>query len=329
MEYVDGRTIDDEIRRSGRFAWSRAVEVLGDISEAVAYLHANGIVHRDIKPNNVKLTPSGRAKLLDFGIAKDVRSPKLTVADKVIGTIQYMAPEQLAGKPASAASDVWALGVLFYEMLAGRQPFTEASISRLLKQISGAQYRPVAEVAPNIPAPCREIVERCLQREPQARYRNAGALLTALLAARPSRLEDRRLQSRKRIRPAPAWMDPAPVVAWLRRNRLFIGAGAAAACLLVVVLTFGGSQTPIAGGTLAPVGRDVPVRIDSFTPGATVEVTAIDGRRVASPAPSVGAAPFVFAAPVGAQVRFTVRRRSSEPIERTIVVRGNSNEYTY
>lgn len=121
-----------------------------------------------------------------------------------------------------------------------------------------------------------------------------------------------------------------PLAARLRRNRIYAGAGGGiAACLLVVLLTFGGFEAPREVASAAPGGRHVPVRIDSVSRGTTVEVMEIDGRPVASPSPSAGAAPFVFDAPVGAEVKFTVRRRGRAPLQDTIVVRENSNKYTY
>lgn len=325
MEFVAGRTIDEEMRRSRRLSWSEAMGVLRDVAEAVAYLHENGIVHRDIKPNNVKITPSGRAKLLDFGIAKDVRSPKLTVAEKIIGTVQYMAPEQLVGRAATPASDVWALGVLFYEMLTGSQPFAENSISGLLKRIGAAEYRPVAEVDPRIPNDCRQIIDRCLQADPAARYPNAGALLAAMRLTWPNQTAGK--PRRRAAAPALARLLE-PIFAVWRTHRLAAVAGAALAGCLVAALLFlmPGEKSPMPQP--APTAaQQAPVKIGSFTPGTSVEVTAIDGQR--KPAPLTGTAPFVFRAPVGATVTFTVRRGGGKPVERTIVVRENSNEYTY
>src|SRR6266508_4571181 len=124
MEYVDGRTLKDIIRAEGALYWARAAEVAADVAGALAVAHARGIVHRDVKPGNVMLTADGKVKVMDFGIARASAVPSITQTAAVVGTVQYIAPEQAQGLEADARSDLYALGCCLYEMLTGQVPFS-------------------------------------------------------------------------------------------------------------------------------------------------------------------------------------------------------------
>jgi serine/threonine-protein kinase len=146
----------------------------------VGYLHARGIVHRDIKPENVRLAADGTPKPLDFGIARDPRGPGLTREGQVLGTLQYMAPEQLAGAGASPRSDVWALGVLLYELLTGRPPFTAAAESEVISRIRTARFTAASSLLDGLPPGVDRLTRRCLEPKPDRRPGDAGAVATAL-----------------------------------------------------------------------------------------------------------------------------------------------------
>lgn len=176
MEYVDGECLEDLIERRV-FSVEDSLRVFAEICEAVAYIHGSGIVHRDIKALNIKLTASGMAKLLDFGIAKDAYSHNLTHTGKIIGTPHYLAPEQLEGAPASPQTDVWALGILLYKMLTNNLPFDTDSLEGLRGQISKARFSPPEDFNPAIPQSVARLVQKCLCRETAKRYRTADELL--------------------------------------------------------------------------------------------------------------------------------------------------------
>jgi eukaryotic-like serine/threonine-protein kinase len=175
MEYVDGEGLEDLIKRQF-FAVEEALIAFHSICEAVGFIHRNGIVHRDIKAQNIKLNSNGQIRLLDFGIAKDAESRKLTKTGGVIGTPGYIAPEQLDGKAADFQTDVWALGILLYEMLTGTQPFKANALVELCLKIESGEYLPVERANPAVPREITRIVERCLRKDKNQRFRNAGEL---------------------------------------------------------------------------------------------------------------------------------------------------------
>jgi eukaryotic-like serine/threonine-protein kinase len=186
-ELLEGETLRARVDR-GPFPVRKALDVAVQITEALAAAHENGIVHRDLKPENVFLTPDGHVKLLDFGLArhdvsrrdaKDTRSPTLDALSErgvVVGTAAYMSPEQARGGAVDFRSDQFSLGVVLYEMLVGRRPFKGDSATELLASILRDDPEPLEKAAPNVPAPVRWIVERCLAKEAGERYESTRDL---------------------------------------------------------------------------------------------------------------------------------------------------------
>ena len=182
MELVDGENLEDLIERRA-FTIDETLTVFSSICEAIAYIHRNGVIHRDIKAQNAKLTSGGSLKLLDFGIAKDSASQGLTQTGGVIGTPNYLSPEQLEAKPASAQTDIWALGVLLYEMLTGSLPFQGDTLGGLVLKITRAEFQPPDVVNPAVPREVSAIVAKCLKKDAANRYRTVGELLQAVQKA--------------------------------------------------------------------------------------------------------------------------------------------------
>lgn len=188
MEYLEGRTLSEEIAR-GALTPAAVVRYGTQVAGALAHAHTRGIVHRDLKSSNVVITPDGRAKVLDFGLAKRVTGEEteqatqslaiLTRAGAILGTPPYMSPEQLCGQAAETRSDVWALGVVLHEMAAGERPFQGQSDPELIAAIMSQSPRPLP---PRVPAELRAVVERCLEKEPAQRYQSAGEVRAALEA---------------------------------------------------------------------------------------------------------------------------------------------------
>ncbi|MBI3698065.1 MAG: protein kinase [Acidobacteria bacterium] len=186
MEYIAGRTLSAVVREEG-LTPQTAVRYGMQIAEALAHAHERGVVHRDLKSSNVIITPEGRAKVLDFGLAKRLREAEAAEATRsqgtetgtVVGTLAYMAPEVLSGEPADARSDVWALGVMLYEMAAGELPFQ----GKTGFELSAAILRGAPEaLSAGAPAGLSAVIERCLAKKPGERYQRAGEVRAALEA---------------------------------------------------------------------------------------------------------------------------------------------------
>ncbi len=175
MEYVPGPTLETLIFRHRRLPEGFALKVLGQIASAVAHLHERGIVHRDLKACNIKVTADGTAKLLDFGIAKAAYTPRLTREGYVIGTTYSMAPEQFHNQ-VSAASDCWALGVLLYEMLTGYRPFDGTTETEIRIKIERGDYMSPDLLLPDLSRQSKRIIRRLLHPNPEKRLTAAEVL---------------------------------------------------------------------------------------------------------------------------------------------------------
>jgi serine/threonine protein kinase len=186
MEFVDGETLFSRIQRTGPMAVEETRRVLEQLCDALAYLHGKSIMHRDIKSANIKISSSGAVKLLDFGIARSQRTRGMTVTGTVMGTPEYLAPEQIAGMPADDRSEVWSLGLLGYEMLAGSLPFRAADDLSLFRLIRETDPQPPSAFRADVPAAVDGLVMRCLEKRPSRRYPSAAAVRSALGRSRQS-----------------------------------------------------------------------------------------------------------------------------------------------
>ena len=180
MEYVDGDTLEQLIRSRGPLPLADAIRIFAALADAVSYIHQRGIIHRDLKTNNVKVDVLGAVKLLDFGIAVGDSSPRLTSTGNVVGTLMSLAPEQLRSGRAEPRSDLWALGILFYEMLTSRLPFEGGAEGFIGEKILRGVYTPASDLRPGLPREVDRIIGRCLKVRPEDRYASAEALLTDL-----------------------------------------------------------------------------------------------------------------------------------------------------
>ncbi len=176
MEHVDGRTLKDVIRAEGALFWARAAEVAADVAGALAVAHARGIVHRDVKPGNVMLTTDGDVKVMDFGIARASAVPSITQTSAVVGTAQYIAPEQAQGLEVDARSDVYALGCCLYEMVTGQVPFTGPTPVAIAYRHVREDPTPPRALNPDVPVPLEQVCLKAMAKRPEDRYQTAAEM---------------------------------------------------------------------------------------------------------------------------------------------------------
>ncbi len=194
MEFIEGRTLRDVLRAEGSLQATRAMEIVAEICAALDYSHRAGIVHRDIKPANVMITRTGSVKVMDFGIARAVADDAATVTQTaaVIGTAQYLSPEQARGESVDARSDVYSTGCLLYELVAGRPPFVgDSPVAVAYQHVREVPPLP-STLNPEIPRALDSVTMKALAKNPQNRYQSAGDMgadLSRILADQPVRAE--------------------------------------------------------------------------------------------------------------------------------------------
>ena len=181
MEYVDGMTLREYLNeRGGKLSSRETVHFISQILKALEHAHANGVVHRDIKPQNIMLLDNGQLRMMDFGIARISRADNPSLVGKAMGSVHYISPEQAQGAETDCTSDIYSVGVMMYEMLSGHLPFDADDVVEVaIKQISD-EPRSLHELAPEVPYALVEITEKAMAKLPQNRYPSARAMLDAL-----------------------------------------------------------------------------------------------------------------------------------------------------
>ena len=208
MEYVQGKTLKEVIREKGRINPTVAAQITIRILSALQHAHQNGIIHRDIKPQNILVHEVGHIKVADFGIARMANSSTLTRSDTVMGSVHYFSPEQASGQAADVTSDIYSVGVVLYEMLTGRVPFDGDSTVAVAMQHLHARPAPIETIAPEVPLAICHVCMMAMEKNPKYRYQSAREMAAELRMA----LEGRTDQMQPRLVEKPAAPMPAPAV---------------------------------------------------------------------------------------------------------------------
>jgi serine/threonine protein kinase len=210
MEFIDGLTLEKLLKQHGGLSVEIVFKIMIQALEGLQHAHEKGIFHRDIKPANLMLTKDGRVKLMDFGIARMVGSQRLTRADRVVGTLEYMAPELLDGSEATVQSDLYAIGVLMYELLSGKMPFEATTDATLITQILTKKPIPIRNRIKDLPKKIEEILDSLLQKKPEKRFVSANDLRQTLAnLVAPSLVTLQMLQSQTTEMPATSQYEKA------------------------------------------------------------------------------------------------------------------------
>lgn len=205
MEYVQGKTLKKVIQEKGRISPPVAAQITIRILSALQHAHQNGIIHRDIKPQNILVHADGHIKVADFGIARMANSSTLTKGDSVMGSVHYFSPEQASGQAADVTSDIYSVGVVLYEMLTGRVPFDGDSPVAVAMQHLHARPTPIESIAPEVPPAICHVCMMAMEKNPRYRYQSAremAAELRMALEGRTDQMQPRLVE--KPVQPAPA-----------------------------------------------------------------------------------------------------------------------------
>ncbi|MBV9216222.1 MAG: serine/threonine protein kinase [Acidobacteria bacterium] len=352
MEYVDGECLEDLIERRA-FTIDETVRVFTSICEAIAYVHRNGVLHRDIKAQNAKVRSDGSLKLLDFGIAKDGSSHGLTQTGGLIGTPNYLSPEQLEGLPASEQTDIWALGILLYEMLTGQVPFQAETMGSLVLKITLGHFPPAHEVDPRVPRELSDVVAKCLAKDTSVRYRSVDELLNDLRnvkartdsRARVSTDEMQTVVSVSHTPSALSYSYPASQGADLpnqesepqAKSSFPFGwvAAAGGTVFVLLIAAIGGivlfaSSGGTANNTVQPSPKTNTTAPAASKADAQIKVDVDEGKaQVFRNGSSIGTTPVSIDASMGEKLDLTLKKDGFEDKNVTIDVAGNKRVFTF
>jgi serine/threonine protein kinase len=286
MEYLEGPSLADLLRQQRALPPQQAAQVVAQVASALDYAHGQGFVHRDVKPSNILLGAEGVAKLTDFGIVRAAEGTRLTQTGTLLGTPEYMSPEQAKGLGVDRRSDIYSLGVVAYEALTGRGPFSGDTLAVLHAHVYESPD------LSTLPRGVGAVVGKALAKEPGQRYESAKAFAQALGAAMRMPVVERMVEppTRKVVGPRVMRPWPRPVPGWLWAVG---GLGAGAVLVIVLALTFGGHgaiPTPTESHSTASTSTSPPIRatLPSATVGSTtVADTSTPTEVVITPSPTI------------------------------------------
>ncbi len=224
MPFIEGDSLR-ETNKKELLGLGERLSLAIQVAEGLGEAHKKGIIHRDIKPANIMVTASRQAKIMDFGLAKLLQGSDLTTTAKVMGTVSYMSPEQARGDPVDRRTDIWSLGVVLYELFAGRLPFEKKQNHALLYAINYEVPQPIRQLKPDLPESLETVIDKCLQKDPSERYADAEALAADL----------KRVQAQLGLSPEGTVVEKTRKLAPAKKRRLIIVLPASAAVLAAIL----------------------------------------------------------------------------------------------
>src|SRR5256712_8757404 len=256
MELVEGRDLSDMIALRDPLALERKLDIVIEVLQGLSYAHERGVIHRDVKPSNVRIASDGSVKIMDFGIAR-LQSADVTGSGAIVGTPTYMAPEQITNGAITPATDVFSVGCLLYELLCYQRPFEAESVHGVLYQVLTTEPRPLRTVAPSIPAALERVVAKAMNKVPHERYESAGKMMATLqqIRAALSGADEEATQPLGRWTPLPRPMLKLITHASMRARLAVLGALAAVVVLLLYAPGPPGEQPPGAVAANPPAPR--------------------------------------------------------------------------
>jgi len=275
MELVEGRDLSDMIALRDPLALERKLDITIEVLDGLHFAHQRGVIHRDVKPSNVRVMPDGRIKIMDFGIAR-LQKADATGSGAIVGTPTYMAPEQITNGAITPATDVFSVGCMLYELLAYQRPFEAESVHGVLYQVLTTEPRPLRTVAPSIPAALERVVAKAMNKVPHERYESAGQMLSTLqqIRAALSGADEEATQPLGRWTPLPRPVLKLITHASMRARLAVLGALAAVVVLLVYAPGQPGAD-PANAGVTNPSAAAPPSGLVAPPPPADVEPVSV------------------------------------------------------
>lgn len=309
MELVEGRDLSDMIALRDPLALERKLDIAIEVLAGLHFAHQRGVIHRDVKPSNVRVMPDGRVKIMDFGIAR-LQKADATGSGAIVGTPTYMAPEQITNGAITPATDVFSVGCMLYELLSYQRPFEAESVHGVLYQVLTTEPRPLRTVAPSIPAALERVVAKAMNKVPHERYESAGQMMSTLqqIRAALSGADEEATQPLGRWTPLPRPLLKLITHASMKARLAVLGALAAVALLLLYAPSQPGQDEPV---PVAPILPNPPAPQPSGSELASPAPATARGS-VHRPAPNPDAAPVSLAVSTRRDSALAARDRATE-----------------
>lgn len=313
MEYVEGESLDSYLRKRGKLSNRETESIIRQVASALAYLHARDIFHRDVKPQNFKIRSDGTVMMLDFGIAKSKYTPKLTQLGFVVGTTEYMAPEQFQQR-VEKKSDIWSLGVMAYELLTGYLPFEATNPVTLRSKIEKGSYTDPRIIIPQLSEKLKTIIDRSLRINPSGR---------ATAAEIASMLDENKMQPGKE-----EMIKPGLFTGQGKRNLMI---AAAVFFVLILVTVIAKNQ---GGSDVDPVKKDTLVKRDDISnnPGEerlTISVPNVTDAYIIFPDGTTKKLPYDIVGKEGERFEFTLQAEGYVPRKVEVPITNRRKSYNY